>query len=807
MIKNYLLITLRNFLKNRNYTLINILGLSLGITCCITIFLLVTYDLSFDRFHSRYHSLYRVVQHATSASGDVYNAITPYPLTGAFRNEFPDVPLVTQLHYQDEGMIQYGADKQYVDNILFADSLFFDLFDFPVISGNPHVDLGEPGKVFLTQSLADKILKGGNNTIRFGNKVDLEVAGVVADPAPNSHIRYSMIISYSTLTPALLSGLPLDSWSMTYSGYTYVALPESLSRAQVDQRLAGLVKKYLPVDAAARHRYFLQAVPEIHASEMFMENPGKSPNIKMSQLWMMGLLAAFILLIACINFVNLATALAIRKSREIGIRKTLGARRGQLTLYFLGETLLLSVLALLISLCATEWLLPYINVFLEKQIALKLVSNLPLLAFLIALLAVTTVGAGFYPALILSGFNPVQVLKNKISATGSSGALVRKVLVISQFLIAQVLIIGTLVIAEQMSFFRNKPLGFSTEAIVSVAIPEQNSDRMASFRARMEGNTEIHELTFALGEPTSDNNFSTGFSRSEQQASERYDVMVKPADRHYLETFGIKLKAGRWFTDSDEQAAQASVPHDKRKLVYVLNEAAVRRLGYRSAEEAIGKTITSGIQDITAEVIGVVEDFHTASLHHEIQPLMFINYPEFYYVASMKISTAHLPETLRDIEKHWTEVFPDYIFEYQFLDDQLQTLYRQDERTFTLFRIFAGVSIFIGCLGLYGLVSFMANQKLKEVGVRKVMGASVGSIVVLFSREFVKLILVAFAMAAPAAWYLMHQWLQGFAYRITMPWTAYILAVGATLLIALFTVSFKSIHAARSNPAETLRSE
>ena len=364
----------------------------------------------------------------------------------------------------------------------------------------------------------------------------------------------------------------------------------------------------------------------------------------------------------------------------------------------------------------------------------------------------------------------MAVLKNKITAQGSSGAGVRKVLVVFQFIIAQILIMGTLIIAGQMDYFRQKPLGFDTDAVINVPLPENKKEKMQSLKTRLESNTAIKNVSLSLGAPTSSNNFTTGFFLTEKGPEERHTVQIKTIDLSYLETYGMKMVAGRWFTEAEEHAVLEADDPWKANFTYILNEAGARTLGFTNPADIVGKKITTGINEINAEVIGVVEDFHTTSLHDPIEPVLMIILPQFYYDAGIKVNAEDLSSILAFIERNWLEIYPEYHFEYEFLDDHLATLYEHDARTFTLFKVFAGISIFIGCLGLYGLISFMASQKLKEVGIRKVMGASVTSIMILFSKEFVKLIIIAFFIAAPLAYYFMNQWLQGFAYRISIPW-------------------------------------
>ncbi|MBT1708336.1 ABC transporter permease [Fulvivirgaceae bacterium PWU5] len=810
MIKNYLLLAFRNFLRNRSYTLINVLGLTIGLTACIIIFLLISYEIRFDRFHKHYDHLYRITQRTSSSSGEELNAATPYPIAKAFRNDFSQIPLVTQIHLQDESLVAVGDDKRMLKDVVYADSLFFEVFDFKVLSGNPKVELGEPGKVFLTKATADKLLKGeSHGTIRYNGVEDLEVVGIIEDPAPESHIQFSMIISMASLKSDIFGGFPLDSWDMTAAGYTYFVLPDNMKPETVVKGLEGFIDKYYKKDEKERNRsrvFELQPLRTIHFDMQFTDHASVTKAIDASSLWVMGILGLFILMIACVNFINLATALAIRKAKEIGVRKTLGARRRQLTFYFLGETFLLTMIAVLISLCITEWTLPWLNGFLEKSLHVDLLSNGMLLFFLLALILFTTIFSGFYPAIILSGFNPATVLKSNVSAQGTSGAGVRKVLVVFQFGIAQILIICTLVIAGQMTYFRDKPLGFSQEAIINVPLPNTDKALLASLRTRLEAISDVQNISLSLGPPTSENIFRTNFQRSEK-SSEGYTTTVKPVDWHYLDTYDIKLLAGRWLNETDEKQTDMDLPLEQRQYVYILNEAAINRLGFPNPQAAIGNTIITGIYGIKAEIAGVVADYHTASLHEAIEPVIMMIFPKFYYDAGIKVNSKNLSATIAAIKTAWESVYPDFYFEYTFLDQEVAAQYRQDERTFTLFKIFAGISIFIGCLGLYGLISFMANQKLKEVGIRKVMGASVTSIVMLFTREFIKLILIAFAFAAPLAYYFMDKWLEGFAYSIDMPWWVFLLAVVATLVIALLTVGYRSIRAAVTNPAQVLAAE
>ncbi len=527
----------------------------------------------------------------------------------------------------------------------------------------------------------------------------------------------------------------------------------------------------------------------------------------MTNLFVLGLLGLFILIIACINFVNLATALAVKKSKEIGIRKTLGAKRIQLTTYFLSETLLLTLFAVLISLGLVEWSLPWLRNFTEKELYLNLFSNPSLILFLILLVVTATLFSGFYPAVILSGFDPVAVLKNKINARGSSGSAVRTMLVVFQFVIAQVMIIGTLIVTDQMNYFHSKPLGFKSAAVINVPLPKNDKSLLDNFRSRLEANPNIGSVSFAVGAPTSESGIGTGFFLEEKGPTENYPVNVKTVDYRYKDTYGIQMKAGRWFLEGEERAAIDTTLKNDERYTFIINEAAAGRLGFASAEEAIGKRITTGLYDITAPIVGVTEDFHTSSLREKIDPVMMIIFPSLYYDAGILVNTTNVSETIDFIKEAWTGIFPEYYFEYEFLDQHLAELYRAEQRQLVMFRIFSGVSIFIGCLGLLGLVSFMANQKIKEIGVRKVFGASVPSILMIFSKEFVRLVVIAFLLAAPLSWYLMKRWLENFEYHVDIHWSVFVVGFLVTAFIALVTVSYRSVKAGLTNPVDSLRTE
>jgi len=805
MLKNYFTIAFRNLLRNKSYTFINVAGLALGITTCIIIFLIIKREVSFDQAFSNSKNIYRIVRETSDASGIEKTTITPYPLAEALKNDFPDL-ISTQFHFQEDALMTIDEEKSSVTNILFADPSFFEVFDIEVLSGNPKKDLTGPGKVFLTEEFAKTLLKKDVKNIKLENLLDLEVAGIIRMPSTPTHMEVNMIVSRATLTPDVTEqflGFSMDQWGLNASGFAYVVLPASETRESMEAKFPALIKKYYQPKEAERQTYLLQPLSEIHFDMEFSENPGTT-STNSSTLIILALIGDFILLVACVNFINLSTALSVHKSKEVGVRKTLGAQRYQLTWQYLSEAFLITLCAGIISVGIAEGIAPMVGSFLERDVQLNLLNNPQLIIFLVVVILVTALFSGFYPALVLSKFNPVKALKNRMSTDTKSPISVRKILVVGQFFIAQVLIICTLVVSSQLSFFRNSSLGFTKEAVINVSIPDNSPIKLEAFRNRLETFDDIKGVSFSLGAPMSDNKFGTGMYLTDKGESDRYSIRLKLADVGYKDVYGLELLEGRWFLESDEKLA--NLKGAERQWSYVLNEEAVRTLGFSSPKDIIGKNITIGFNDISGSVIGVVKDFHTESLQHGLESVVLLPF-NYFFDAGIKISTTNAAATIKNIEQAWQEQFPEYLFQYSFLDDYVGRLYREEERMFGLFEIFAGIAIFIGCLGLYGLASFMAQQKTKEIAIRKTLGASVTHIVALFSRDFVLLVVVAFVLAVPVAWYAMNLWLEDFAFKVEITWIVFAIGIVSTLAITFITVGYRSLRAAIANPVDALKSE
>lgn len=797
MLKNYFRITLRNLIKNKVSTFINLLGLSLGLSACILVFLVVNYELNYDNYHSKKDRIFRVVRNESTSSGLKHAASTPFPMRAALINDYPQLTAVTQVFYPQNYQLQWGEEKWMEDNVIFADSSFFKVFDVEVIDGNPVASFKKPNTAFITESMAKArfgTISPIGQIVRFSEFIEVEIAGILKDSPRNSHLPFSMVITLDSFSKEIVGGFGFDSWGVNIGFASYVVLPENVTKDSFESLLSDLPGKYLTGESATKTNYVLQPLSEIHFNKDYAEfNPGYT--IDVSYLFVLGFIGIFILVLACINFVNLSTAVAMKKSREVGVRKVLGASRSQLVYQYLGEAFLLTLLSIIIALGVAERVMPLLNHFLETGLSFEALRSPVALSFLGSIVLVVSLLSGLYPAVMLSGYKPVDALKSK-SKIGSSSVFLRQGLVTFQFVISQALIIGTIVVAQQMKYFRNKPLGFDKDYIVTAVLNDQDPVKLQTLKNKLLANSNIQHVSFGIGVPTSDNDVNSELSV--EGIEEEFEVGIKAVDYDYKETFNLELVTGRWFSNKDQET---------EGLEFLVNETAVKEMGFATPEEILGKNLEFGLNKKKGPVIGVVKDFHTKSLHEAIKPQVLFQFPKFYFEAGIKISNTHIPETIAHIKAAWDETFPGRIFEYIFMDDYLRKNYSRENQLFTIFKIFSGISVGIACLGLFGLISFMVVQKTKEVGVRKVLGASVSNIVMLFSKDFMKLIIIAFVIAAPLIGYGMTQWLNGFAYKIDISPIYFVFGGILNLIIAFSTIGYQALRAAIANPVDSLRDE
>ncbi|GAB4010004.1 ABC transporter permease [Spirosoma migulaei] len=818
MLKSYLTTALRALKRNWSYSVINVLGLTLSLACCLLLFLAIRYELSFDKHNAHAAQTYRLVSFNKKNNTDRGNVGIPLPALAALRNDFLNLKHdVTMVNRITNVVVTVGEKsgvpaKKFQEGdgvVAFVEPEYFRLFDFGWKNGSPQTSLNNPNTVVLSEQMAQKYFGTSNpmgKTLRVENKMDFVVSGVVQNLPATTSMPFEVLLSFASLKQFGAS-TNWDDWQSTYGGaQIYLKLPgtaddQLVESAQMDKQLVAFVNKYQKPEDAHDLVYTLQPLTSIH-TDTRTDNYAKR-TVSMEMIWAMGLIGLFILVTACVNFINLATAQAIRRAKEVGVRKVLGSSRAQLVRQFLGETGVLTGIAVILSFVLAQAALPYVGELLNIKPGAATLFAPTVIAFLITLGVLTTALAGFYPALVLSGYQPILALKGKIRSSGQGGInqlTLRRGLIVGQFAISQLLIIGTIIAYSQMKYFRSADLGYSRDAVLNVYIPEKKPGQLESLRAKLTGLPGIQSMSFGMTTPSSTSNWTTGFRFDNDQKEPDYGVLMRPADTAYVHTYGLKIIAGRMYQPGDSMRE------------FVINEAFMKRLGFQKPEQVIGKFMTVNGEDVKKPIVGVVKDFNAFSLHQQIEPSVLTSYRDQYRSLGIKIAQGQTsPEAisrlLKEVETAWNATFPDFVFKYTFLDETLANFYKSEERMYSLFRLLALIAIFIGCLGLYGVVAFMAETRTKEVGIRKALGATTANIFGLFSFDFVKLVLVALVLSSPLAWYVMNQWLQKFAFKIDIEWWMFALAGILAVSVALLTVSFQSIKAAMMNPVKSLRSE
>jgi putative ABC transport system permease protein len=797
MLKNYFKIAFRNLKRSKDYAFINILGLALGITCAILIFMLVRYHLSFDNFHANSDRIYRVYTEFHNEDVSIQSGV-PSPFGKAFRNDFPFAEKTARIINYNNELISIPNSKdnkkfEEENGVAFTEPEFFDIMNYPLVEGDKKTVLSEPNSAIVTEAIAQKYFgseKAIGQTIRVDNKIDYRITGILKNLPVNSDRKQEIYLSYSNLKDKNEWIAKDDSWMGIYSeSKCYVLLKEGVTRSAVEKALPSLSKKYYPPKDAAGWQFKLQPLSDVHF------NADLGGDMEKNNLWALSLIGIFLIITACVNFINLATAQALSRSKEIGVRKVLGSLRSQLFWQFISETAIITFLSVVIGLVLSYLALPYVNQVFQGQLSISLLSDMSLLLFLVALVTMVTFMSGSYPGLILAGFQPISALKGKLSQKNVGGFNLRRSLVVAQFAISQILIIGTIVIANQMRFSTQSDLGFKKEAVIMVPIPVKDLAKMSTLRSRIAQLPGVESSTFCFEAPAANSNNSSGVRYDARSEDEQFSINIKSADDQYLKTFGLQLVAGRNLISSDTLRE------------FVVNETLIKKLKLKSADEIIGKQLSINGNHDKAIVVGVVKDFFNYSFRSDIDPICIMSSYTSYRNYAVNINMSDMKTTRKAIETIWNETYPEYVFKSAFLDDKIAEFYAFDEIMLEVIQLFAGIAIFIGCLGLYGLVSFMATQKTKEIGVRKVLGASIGNIVWIFGKEFVRLLFIAFVIAAPLAWWVMNGWLQNFKYREEIGAEIFLLAIGATLFIAALTVGYRSIAAALMNPVKSLRSE
>mgnify|MGYP005725316633 CR=1 FL=1 len=802
MLKNYLKIALRHFRKDKAYTFINVSGLAVGLAVCTLIALYIQHELSYDRFHKNADHIYRIAAEITSSEGVSANAGTPHQLAPAMIQDFPELQNTTRFYTFGEALLQAQDKKFYEENCLFVEPSFLNIFTFPLLQGDPKTALQQPNAVILTSSLAQKYFGDADplgEQIRFNNKATFTVTGVVEDAPANSHFTFDVLVSLESLNEEL-TGVDLNQWGGYFGTYVYTLLDGAVDPAALEAKIAPALEKYAGKEPNRTARLFLQPLTEIHLYSHIGDELGV--NNQAANLYVIAAIGLLILTVAGINFMNLSTARSADRAREVGMRKTLGAEKTQLLRQFLGESILLALAALVVALLLVEFSLPWFNQLINKSLAFVYAQNLPLIGGLLLLTLTVGVVSGVYPAFVLAAFKPVSTLKSAKLQTGNKGRFgltLRKALVIFQFAVSIILIAATITIQRQLAFVRSANLGFDQELMLTVQMNDESVNKQYDvIKQDWLARPDVKAVTASYKSPIADYGFSTSLYPKGRDGGEQFQINLNFVDYDFINAYGLETLAGRNF--SPEFAT------DPMRTI-LINEAAMKKLGFTSAEEAVGKIYRLGINKIDGEIIGVVKDFHIASLQEEIKPLVMLYFTEVYSVFSVKIQSADVSETLAALEASWQEFVPEFPFQYRFLDDYINSLYQQEEQTQAMVGVFSGLAVFIACLGLFGLASFSVQKRTKEIGVRKVLGASSRQIAALVSREFLTLVALANLIAWPLAWLATNAWLQNFAYRVEIGWLIFALAGGTALIIALLTVSSQAIKAALSNPVESLKYE
>ena len=797
MFKSYFTIAIRNILRHRVFSVINILGLAIGMSAFFLIFQYVRFETSYDSWHAKADRIYRVVPDVSTATGtDRSQGRCPAPVGPRLKKDFPEVEDAVRMSTA-EFLVRAGEHRFQEHQVLLVDSSVFHVFDFALIEGDSRTALSRPMSVVLSESMAKKYFGAtdvlGRHLLLTGAGFDATVTGVMKDIPANSQIRTGIFVSMSSSRRINVSDDPDSAyWASAYGFFTYVLLKPhtDVSALQAKfpawlDRLAGSQLRRLQLSDSFQLEPLTQVY--LHTKREVAER-GSIDNVRI-----VSLIGIFILVLACINFINLTTARSVQRAREVGVRKVIGALRSQLSLQFIGESVILCLLAFVLTVVLCGLLTPFFNQLAGKTISTGILSQPADIGMLLSLAVLVGLTAGFYPALVLSSFRPVAVLKGRF-ATGARGSLLRKVLVVGQFAVSILLLIGTAVVYTQLSFMRNSRLGFEKEQ--TIILPTHSDPRAAIFKQSLADVPSVLGSTYSSSVPGEGlfNVYTELQNRKGEMQKSNIDLYT--IDYDFIPQYGLEMAAGRNFLRSH--------PTDSTQAM-IINESAARMLGYATPADALGRDFAQWAR--RGKIIGVLKDFHYLSMKHKIQPMVMRIEPFGYYAMSVKVAGTDLPATLKTIGVKWAQAMPDQPFEYQFLDEIFDEQYRAETRFGRLFVNFAVLAVLISCLGLLGLASYNTLQRTREIGVRKILGASVAGIVRLLSADFIRLVALAFLIAAPLAGLLMHRWLTGFAYRTTIPWWIFAGAGAAAVGIAFVTISFQSIRAALANPVDALRSE
>ena len=788
MYKSYFKIAWRNIVHQKAYSTLNIAGLSIGMACSILIFLWVWNELSYDRFHTNANQIYRI----TASAGEFKAAVSPAGMASGLHAEMPEIESTVRLSKISTALFEVGENKFEEKRLFFADSNFLEVFSFPLLQGNPNTAMNDPNGILITEDMATKYFgeeEALGQFIRINNNENFTVSGILANAPSNSHLQFDFIIPMSTLAKSNYD-LQNNVWN-TFNFYTYLQFNKSTisSPVEIQQLIERIDEIYKAHEQNAKIDFQLQPLTNIHLhSNLQIDLPGHGNKQYVNIFFAV---AIFILLVACINFMNLATARSARRAKEVGLRKVVGADRYQIILQFLGESLIISFLSLFVAIMIVYLFLPIFNVLTGKELTFNLLDG-KLWISLIAIAVFTGMISGSYPAMFLSGFKPINILKGKLNSVGGN-LVFRNGLVVGQFVVAIILLVGTAVVYRQLDFIKNRNLGFDKSNLIYMPMTGDIWGKQEALRATLAQNPLTADFSFISDLPTALISGTLDVVWEGKAPDSQIVIPSMDVDENFVDVFKIQMLAGRSFSEAFKGDSSN----------YVINEKAIQVMGM-DISNAVGQNLAFGGDRGT--IIGVVKDFNFKSLQYEMEPIV-LRFNKWGGLVVVRTHSGKTEATIKALEQVSLQLNPSYPFAYSFLDENLNNLYRSEQQMGHIFNVFATLAIFIACLGLFGLAAYMAEQRTKEIGIRKVLGASVSGIAGLLSKDFLQLVVIAFIIATPVAWYLMDKWLGDFAYRIELAWWMFALAGLGALVIALLTVSSQAIKAAIANPMKSLKSE
>lgn len=810
MIKNNLLLIFRRLRRKKGNSLIHLLGLTAGFTSCLLIFLLVRYEYTFDNHHEKKDRIYRINTLSIDEGEREIMSSTPFPLATAFETDFPSATAVGRVYWKEESTLgRTAAQPQAFQNLYFSEPEVLSIFDFKILKGAGQEALNQPGNILLSATAAERLF-GEENPLGaemyFETNTLLQVAGVYEDLPLTTHLPAQVLLSFGTLTDEMVS-LPMDNWTMYHLGLTtYALFDQPLQEGQLDTQLSRFADKYMEGESSlSPSTPVLQPLADIHFSPMDQSGSPVAP-VPLSVIWIAISIGGLILLMACFNFINLNLAANTDKRLEVSIRKVIGAKSFQVWGNFLGEAIVLSFSAFVISRVLVELLIPLMNQLLDKSLSDQSLWSVSVLLFSLGIVLLTSLLAGGYPAWVLARQEAKMALKSSKTFGQREDTRLRRAIVVAQFVITLVIISGALTVSRQLAYIEDKDLGFEQMGILQIDLPE--SEKNDVLGQEWLSNPSISALTFAIGAPMSEMGLGmAAYPFGGNPDADEFVVSVKSADENYLETYGLELLAGRAITAQEAQRMGNLYPAMNELRPIVVNETLGRTLGYQDPAELLGQKIVVYINDFVGEIVGVVKDFNTSSLRENIDPTLITPMPPQYYSIGVRTDMGHLDQTLAFLESSWAKHYPNTPFSYTFLNEFVLSKYANESRTLTLLNIFAILAILIACLGLFGLAAILTAQRRREVGLRKVLGASISSIIGLLSKDVIILIGFSVLIAGPLAWWVSIKWLHNFTYHISYSWTVFMLASGGILLLAVLSIGSQTVRAAVANPAVVMRDQ